>query len=74
MPFQTVTPDAWKTIVADLAAGMTDREVADALMQFQLLPGGPYADQTTATVHRGSLTIGGDFLPPPPKSSSSTAT
>lgn len=64
MPFQTVTPDAWKMIVADLAAGMTDREVADVLMRFQLLPVGPYADQATATVHRGSLTIDGDFLAP----------
>lgn len=69
---QTVTPDAWKMIVADLAAGMTDREVADVLMRFQLLPAGPYADQATATVHRGSLTIDGDFLAPP-KSSSFTA-
>lgn len=64
MPFQKVTPDAWKTVVADLAAGMTDRAVADALMRFQLLPGGPYADQTTASVHRGNLTIDGDFFPP----------
>lgn len=64
MPFQTVTPAEWKTIVADLAAGLTDRNVADTLMRYQLLPGGPYADQTTATVHRGDLTIDGDFLPP----------
>lgn len=63
MPFQTVTPDAWKAIVADLAAQMIDREVANALLRFQLLPAGPYADQTTATVHQGSLTIDGDFLP-----------
>lgn len=64
MPFETVTPDEWKAIVADLTAGMSDREAADALTRYQLLPGGPYADQTPATVHRGSLTIDGDFLAP----------
>lgn len=64
MPFETVTPRAWKTVVDDLAAGMTNREAADTLMRYRLLPGGPYADEATATVHRGSLTIDGDFFVP----------
>ena len=63
MPFESVSPIEWKNIVVDLAAGLNDPAVADALVKYQLLPGGHYADQTSATVHRGSLEIDGDFLP-----------
>ena len=64
MSFDPLTPAEWQAFVAKRAAQLPDRTLADALMQFQLLPRGPYADQTSATVHRGDLTIDGNFAPP----------
>ncbi|WP_420139452.1 hypothetical protein [Sphingomonas sp.] len=64
MPFDSLTPAEWQDFVAGRAAQLADRPPAEALMRFELLPRGPYADQTGATVYRGDLTIDGNFTPP----------
>lgn len=59
----SVTSAEWQDFVTNRSKELSDPAVTEALLRFQLVPGGPQNETADACIHRGDLTIDGDFVP-----------
>lgn len=64
MTWQRLAVDAWEEAVSDQSEHLANRQVANVLDRFSLLPDGADPVETSAGLHHGPLTIDGDFTPP----------
>lgn len=62
-PLNSVTSAEWQEFVTQRSRKLPDPTVAEALLRFQLVPGGPQNETADACIHCGDLTIDGDFVP-----------
>lgn len=64
MHLSSVTSAEWQKFVVRRSQELPNPAVAEALLRFQLVPGGPQNETADACIHRGDLNIDGDFAPP----------
>ncbi len=62
MSFEKVTSAEWLQFVTKRAESLSDQVVADALLKFELVPGGANPDVADAVIHLGKLSTDGDLI------------
>lgn len=64
MHLSSVTSAEWQKFVVRRSQELPNPAVTEALLRFQLVPGGPQNETADACIHCGDLNIDGDFAPP----------